>query len=186
MNKPHLATLSEREEIKQFHVSNHLATSVRNEKEREVQEKDLPNDFPALYSDEEFSKGKVWIARDEQTNELIGCISLYVCQEGEEHMGAISGFVQVSNRSDDDMALGKKAWIHMLSVHPERRGKGLGRTLLNVALDEAKSQHVDRVLLITLPEVMQPAIKLYESVGFELLERVQTTHYLVDTWQKKY
>lgn len=179
------ATLSEQEEIKQFHVPIHLETSTRNEEERIVQESCLHEDFPALYSESDFEESMVWILRDEASNRIVGCVDLYVSPSIQTEFQVFATLeVAFQNRDEEinsKLRNGKQAWIRMLSVHPMYRKQGLGRYLLTVALEEARKQQVETVLLVTLPEVMQSAVKLYESEGFKLLERDRTTHFLVDT-----
>ncbi|KAG2373849.1 hypothetical protein C9374_011734 [Naegleria lovaniensis] len=179
------AVLSEQEEIKQFHVPIHLETSTRNEEERMVQESCLAEDFPALYSQHDFEECSVWTLRDEASNRVIGCVDLYISPTIQTEF-EVFATLEVAYRNQDEelnakLKNGKQAWIRMLSIHPLYRKQGLGRYLLHVALDEARQQQVDTVLLVTLPEVMQSAVKLYESEGFQLLERDRTSHFVVDT-----
>lgn len=58
--------------------------------------------------------------------------------------------------------------VHLLNlaVHPEERGKGLGRLLVNHMIEEALSREVESIWL----EVRRSngkAVKLYREVGFE-------------------
>ena len=65
------------------------------------------------------------------------------------------------------MAAGE-AHVLNLCIHPQQRGKGLGRALLHSLEKVAKSNQVDMMLL----EVRQSnriAINLYESIGFNEL-----------------
>lgn len=57
------------------------------------------------------------------------------------------------------------AEIRRMFVRPAFRGQGLGRRLVTVAIDYAKSQGTDRLVLNTLPQ-MAEAIRLYSSIGF--------------------
>jgi [ribosomal protein S18]-alanine N-acetyltransferase len=55
-----------------------------------------------------------------------------------------------------------------IAVHPDLRGKGLGRKLLNHLLQEAESREAEKIFLEVRPS-NQAAIKLYESLGFTVL-----------------
>lgn len=51
-------------------------------------------------------------------------------------------------------------------VRPVARGTGLGRRLLDATLHEAVALGADRVVLDTLPGLMDAAIRQYEAAGF--------------------
>jgi ribosomal protein S18 acetylase RimI-like enzyme len=64
---------------------------------------------------------------------------------------------------------GSKAWIEDVVVDEAYRGKGLGRLLTQYAIDFAKSQRVDLLMLTSNPSRIA-ANKLYQTVGFERKE----------------
>jgi putative acetyltransferase len=55
--------------------------------------------------------------------------------------------------------------LRKMYVDPRARGRGVGRLLLERALDEARSRGASRVVLDTLHS-MESAIRLYERNGF--------------------
>ncbi len=55
-----------------------------------------------------------------------------------------------------------------IAVHPDLRGKGLGRKLLNHLLQEAESREAEKIFLEVRPS-NQAAIGLYERLGFKVL-----------------
>ncbi|MDX1979024.1 MAG: GNAT family N-acetyltransferase [Bryobacteraceae bacterium] len=54
-----------------------------------------------------------------------------------------------------------------LYVAPAFRGRGLGRTLLEHAIAAARSAGYRELVGDTIPEVMAPALAMYERMGFE-------------------
>ncbi|WP_420368421.1 GNAT family N-acetyltransferase [Curtobacterium sp. L1-20] len=57
------------------------------------------------------------------------------------------------------------AYLSLLAVHPRAQGRGLGRTLLRAAVEEAARAGYARSLLHAL-EDNAPALGLYRSAGF--------------------
>jgi ribosomal protein S18 acetylase RimI-like enzyme len=57
------------------------------------------------------------------------------------------------------------AYLEELYVVPERRGRGLGRTLLEAAMDEARARGAAHIDLGTSEDDVA-ALALYESAGF--------------------
>jgi putative acetyltransferase len=55
--------------------------------------------------------------------------------------------------------------IEMLFIHPDQRGKGIGRTLINYALEELKIYEVD------VNEQNAQAVGFYEAMGFHVQKR---------------
>ena len=61
---------------------------------------------------------------------------------------------------------GKKAWIEDVVVDEKFRGEGVGKRLTNFAIQFAKDQDADVVMLTSKPERI-PANSLYKKLGFE-------------------
>lgn len=60
-----------------------------------------------------------------------------------------------------------ETFLHKIMVHPDYRGQGIGSALMKQALQDAR----DVVLLTVNPE-NSPAVRLYESFGFQIRTRV--------------
>lgn len=69
---------------------------------------------------------------------------------------------------------------------PQARGTGLGKTLLQKCIDEAKRQGYKKMYLETMPE-LKLAIPMYEKFGFTFLEgpRGNSGHTGCDVWMIK-
>jgi ribosomal protein S18 acetylase RimI-like enzyme len=65
---------------------------------------------------------------------------------------------------------GLESHLQELYVVPAQRGRGLGRALLEAALDEARAGGAYHITLST-PEAAAAARRLYESAGFSNRER---------------
>lgn len=61
---------------------------------------------------------------------------------------------------------GRKAWIEDVVVDETFRGRGLGRMLTQYAIDFAKAQRADLLMLTSSPSRIA-ANKLYQTIGFE-------------------
>ena len=79
----------------------------------------------------------------------------------------IVGSVAIARQADN------VAQLRWFLVHPEARGVGLGRRLLEDAVKFSREKGFTKVILWTISE-LKPAIHLYRSVGFHLAE--QHTH----------
>jgi ribosomal protein S18 acetylase RimI-like enzyme len=58
-----------------------------------------------------------------------------------------------------------QAHVRMLGVHPKAQRRGIGRALMQAGVDEARRAGKRRMTLETT-EAMEPARRLYESMGF--------------------
>lgn len=88
---------------------------------------------------------------------------LWIAELGDEIVGCIG----IHGRS---AAQAQLRWYFVL---PEARGRGLGRRLLNTALDFCRGRGFESVFLWTVSE-LEVAAYLYRSVGFRKTE--ETTH----------
>jgi ribosomal protein S18 acetylase RimI-like enzyme len=80
-----------------------------------------------------------------------------------ESEGALVGVLVLGTTADGFL-------IHNVAVHPEHRGKGLGRALLELAEAEARRAGFDSIYLYT-HEGLVESRALYERIGYVEYER---------------
>jgi ribosomal protein S18 acetylase RimI-like enzyme len=66
------------------------------------------------------------------------------------------------------------SWLIFLGVHPGRRRRGIGMSLVQKYMYESKVRGAEKISLYT-PTVLKPASKLYENLGF-IYEGVRERH----------
>ena len=143
------ALSSERSEICGKHCATHLAASVRNELELNTQISELKTDFPCLFSNELFEKCCCWIATSTEDEKIIGSIVL-------------------SDSYSEKNPILKVVELQSFSVDSNWRRLGVGKALMNAALNYAYDNCIDEITLLTLKDIMQSAINLYSSFKFKV------------------
>jgi len=91
--------------------------------------------------------------------------------------GRIAGTMILNQKRDP--AYGQVTWavtppvlvVHTLAVHPDFLGQGIGRTLMEFAIDCAKQQGLPAIHLDTYEKNI-PAQRLYERLGFQFRGKV--------------
>jgi len=93
---------------------------------------------------------------------------------------AIDEDIVLTNKSLNAMATlsveEKEASIGLLSVDEKERGKGLGRQLVLTAENEAILSGAETLFIPTQSHNI-PACKLYQSLGYEVAERIYIYHF---------
>ena len=80
-----------------------------------------------------------------------------------EQVGKIAGSIAIVKSSDDE------AQLRWLLLHPDVRGFGVGRALIEGALALCRTANYSSVFLWTV-SILTMATKLYQSVGFRKTE----------------
>ena len=80
-----------------------------------------------------------------------------------EQVGKIAGSIAIVKSSDDE------AQLRWLLLHPDVRGFGIGRALIEEALAFCRTANYSSVFLWTV-SILTIATKLYQSVGFRKTE----------------
>ena len=153
---------------------------------------DLPVDFPELYCDELFNKSKFWIAKRIQKEEKEEEMEKKEKKEEKEIVGVVALLAREEVKDNEDERRkereGKQShdveWLGVFSVSETIRGGGLGKKLLQIALDNTDLT-TKRVRLVTLEGRMKIAIGLYEKFGFVVDEKIQSNSYVVLFMEKE-
>jgi putative acetyltransferase len=91
-----------------------------------------------------FSRGGAFYVYEDSEGAVVGSTGLYPMEE-------------------------KTCELRKMYLHPEMRGLGLGKKLLEFSLDEARNRGFRRVVLETA-SVLQEAVQLYRDYGFREYE----------------
>ena len=78
------------------------------------------------------------------------------------------GFLMNGLRNSDD---GRLAWNGGTGVVPEMRGKGIGKKLVEAALNFYERESVDKAMLEAI-RTNESAIRLYSSCGYEIVDEL--------------
>jgi putative acetyltransferase len=106
-----------------------------------------------------------WFVVEAYDREVLGNPEQYILANGGRILFAVDGVeralgtVALKNEGDGVYELTKMA------VSPEARGRGVGRLLMNAALDLYRTLGA-RELFLESSSLLSPALALYESVGF--------------------
>ena len=121
---------------------------------------------------------------DESTDHLSTIFNIpktayWVIEENNQIIGG-GGIFPTAGLPEDTCELVK------LYLHPEARGKGLGKAIMNNCLVAAKEFGYLNVYLESMPELNQ-AVSMYERAGFEKLNEGlgNSGHFGCDIWMLK-
>lgn len=84
---------------------------------------------------------------------------ILVAERGGKIVGSVTRYPQWRGAQEGSVA------VRLLAVPPEERGSGIGRALMQEAIDRARAEGKKRVILTTTME-MTSARELYEKLGF--------------------
>lgn len=149
---------------------------------REVEKKDLP----AIASIYNYYIRQTVVTFDtepvtagEMEKRMAALPSSFPCLVYEEE-GEVQGYCYVHPWKT------KEAYRHTAEctvyLHPDRRGKGIGRQLLQTLLDRVKQTTDIRVVVscITLPN--EPSVRLHERLGFRQVSHFREVGYKFGRW----
>ena len=84
---------------------------------------------------------------------------------GDTLVGLVAAYLDIPDR---------RCFITDVSVREEFTGKGIAESLMNECLGYARHSSISSIALEVSPD-SRPAIKLYEKLGFRLVERRRNT-----------
>jgi len=102
------------------------------------------------------------LKNEERVAQLINSSLSYVCLEGENIVGMA---YLLKHGNPTEIYPADWAYIRMVGVHPDYRGRGICRQLMQMVLDYAR-QSGEKILGLHTSEVMEDAMHVYEKMGF--------------------
>eukprot|EP00639_Heterosigma_akashiwo_P029222 CAMPEP_0194671542 /NCGR_PEP_ID=MMETSP0295-20121207/5879_1 /TAXON_ID=39354 /ORGANISM="Heterosigma akashiwo, Strain CCMP2393" /LENGTH=200 /DNA_ID=CAMNT_0039555015 /DNA_START=41 /DNA_END=640 /DNA_ORIENTATION=+ len=151
----------DRAELSKLVIQNHLALSNDCPEEWHSQFDDVAVDFAHLRDAQQFVQGYYHVA--ESNGRLVGAAGVTPKAGGIWNLTAVT------------------------IAHSHRR-KGLGKKLVRLAIEDARSAGAVGLELVTLLELMEPAWQLYEKVGFKKVKEevvVQQPRCMTVLWYAK-
>lgn len=137
---------SYRESLYKLIINNHLKLS-KTEEILKAQINDVPSDFPASLTDEEYEKNiyfGLFSEEDTKKEKIIGCIGL---------------------KPKDNI----QSTVISFSVNEDYRKKGIGSFLLESLLSYAKNELNLKKLDLIVIDMSEHAVRIYEKFGFILV-----------------
>ena len=120
--------------------------------------KDNPEAFGSTYQ-EAFTRGKAWMLQRLQGKE-----------DQTFYLGAFDEaiFGMVALYREEGIKNWHKGYVVSMYVHPEKRGVGAGKALMQELIARAKQLEGLEQLLLAVVTTNQTAYQLYRSLGFEV------------------
>lgn len=141
------------------------ATSDDVDAIRRVARASWETDYPEILSRESIDAGlDEWYAPEDVEEELERPRTVLYVAEDE---GEVAGFAHA-------LWVGSDGDVLRIYVHPDARGEGLGRALLERARETLIAQDVDRIQAMVLEE-NEPGNAFYRAFGFERVDTGETT-----------
>lgn len=126
--------------------------------------------YSRFYLDKNFKQNefeKLYISWIEQSINKKIAFDVIVATDNNK---TILGFITLNKKNENIAEIG------LVAVSEASRGKGIAKKLLNYSFKKAKKLGFETIQVVTQNENI-PAMKLYESVGFEIKEKTFVYHY---------
>ncbi len=119
-----------------------------------------PSTFSEILSSEQITYMLNWMYNtDTLSKQIEEGHQFFVCEEN----GQPIGFMGIQKNHPDDHS----TKIHKLYVLPEIQGKGIGKSLVNLAVEVAQSSNNDRLILNV--NRFNKAVSFYKHIGFTIV-----------------
>jgi ribosomal protein S18 acetylase RimI-like enzyme len=125
--------------------------------------------FRNILSAENWIRLESNVSDKEKISELFSKATTFVCDNGRKITGAAL-FLPAGIPSE----IYPREWccIRLLTVDPEIRGVGIGRKLMQMCINYARSGG-EKTIALHSGEMMENAIRLYESLGFSIEKELE-------------
>lgn len=121
-------------------------------------------------SDAYWKKLKSSLSNDETYSELLFKSDCIVCENDAKEIIGMAFLVPSGNPNE----IYDTEWCHLrfVSVHPNYRGKGIGKKLTKECISLAIKNN-EKIMALHTSEIMNRAIHIYEKIGFKNLRELE-------------
>ena len=119
-----------------------------------------------------------FLHHDKMWTQLVNNSAIFVCEDEQQLVG-MAYLVPAGNPTHIYPA--DWSYVRMVGVHPEYRGKGIGKGLVQLCIDHARKSG-EKIVGLHTSEEMGDARHIYESVGFRIdreIDRIYGMRYWV-------
>ncbi len=102
------------------------------------------------------------LKNEERVAQLISISVSYVCLDGDKIVGMA---YLMPHGNPTEIYPADWAYIRMVGVHPDYRGRGICKQLMQMVLNQARLSE-EKTLGLHTSEVMEDAMHIYEDMGF--------------------
>ncbi len=125
-------------------------------------------EFSKTLAPEKWEIMRMNLSDEEKLLQLIGMAKVFVCTTG----GELTGMAYlVPHGNPTHIYPAEWAYIRLVGVHPQHRGKGIAKTLTQKCIDHARATGEKTIALHT-SEMMDAARHIYEGFGFKALREI--------------
>ena len=126
------------------------------------------SEFQGLLAPQHWKALERLLTRPETLSELLTKSECLLYEEDRNLLG-MAFLVPGGNPSE----IYEDSWCHLrfVSVHPDARGKGIGELLTRTCIELA-IRNGEQTMALHTSEIMGPAIRIYEKLGFRVLREI--------------
>lgn len=126
--------------------------------------------FKEILADENWLKLHTFLTSENTYPDLLSKSVCYVCETGQDIVG-MAFFI--SNGNPTDIFQSDWSYVRMVGVHTDFGGKGIGKTLMQKCVEQARETG-EKMIALHTSEFMDAARHIYENMGFRQVRELET------------